>query len=72
MLMHFAELDQLVPQAARDEIAKAFADRSDVIMHLYPNADHAFSTVARASYHPEAAALARERSVEFLRETLGE
>ena len=44
MVLHFGELDNFVPAAARDAVAAAFKDRDDVEIYVYPGADHAFAT----------------------------
>jgi carboxymethylenebutenolidase len=38
----------------------------DVEIHVYDEADHGFNCDARATYHHESAALALERTLEFL------
>ena len=71
LLMHFAELDKLVPESARDAIRKTFSDREDVAIHLYRGCDHAFNTRGRDSYNAAAASLAYDRSIKFLSARLG-
>ena len=71
LLMHFAELDKLVPESARDAIRETFSDREDVAMHLYKGCDHAFNTRGRDSYNAAAASLAYDRSIKFLSARLG-
>ncbi|MGB1612440.1 MAG: dienelactone hydrolase family protein [Arenicellales bacterium] len=71
MLMHFAELDALVPASARDAIQNAFASRENVTLHLYSKCDHAFNTRGRDSFNEGAAQLAYGRTIAFLNNCLG-
>ncbi len=69
MLFHFGAEDQSTPpdyiQAHRD----AWADAQ---VHLYPGAGHAFNRdVDPRHFHPESAALARRRTLDFLETALG-
>ncbi|MYD43929.1 MAG: dienelactone hydrolase family protein [Gammaproteobacteria bacterium] len=65
-MMHFGELDKAIPMTDVDAIRTA---QPDVDVHTYA-ADHGFNCNHRASYNAAAAALARERTVAFLREHL--
>ncbi|HLK85429.1 MAG TPA: dienelactone hydrolase family protein [Candidatus Binataceae bacterium] len=69
--LHFGERDGLVPAAAREAIAAAFADREQVEIYLYPGADHAFSNSSRPSYDRFAASLAHSRTLGLLRGVIG-
>jgi carboxymethylenebutenolidase len=60
--MHFGDADQSIP--LRD-IETIKAKRPDCDIHLY-HAGHAFACDERASYEPKSAALAWERSTEWL------
>jgi carboxymethylenebutenolidase len=68
VLLHFGETDQSIPPEHHERIRSA---HPTVPMHLYP-AGHGFNCDQRASYHPSSAALARERTLDFLRKHLGE
>ena len=67
-MLHFGELDSMIPL---DDVAAIAAAHSDVEVHVYDGADHGFNCDIRDSYHPDAAALAQERTTEFLRLHLG-
>lgn len=61
VMYHFGEQDRhITPQ----DIAKITAVHPQGIYHLYP-ADHGFNCDQRGSYHPESAALARQRTLAF-------
>jgi carboxymethylenebutenolidase len=71
VLGHFAETDPF----ETDEGVAAFEEtlRSagrDVVIHRYPGTGHWFAEPSRDAYRPEAADLAFERTVDFLREHL--
>jgi carboxymethylenebutenolidase len=62
MMFHFGELDTHIPLSDVDKIKAA---NPEGIFHLYPGAGHGFNCDQRSSYSPQAAALARERSLAF-------
>jgi len=66
-MYHFGELDTHIPMSDVDKI-KAADPRG--IFHVYPGAGHGFNCDQRASYSPQAAALARERTLAFFDEHL--
>lgn len=68
-MAHFGELDAMIPL---EHVAAIAAAHPDVEVHVYDGADHGFNCDIRDSYHPGAAALALERTTEFLRSHLGE
>jgi carboxymethylenebutenolidase len=71
VLGHFAEADPYETEegvAAFEEALRA-AGRA-VTLHRYPGTGHWFAEPSREAYVPEAAELALERTVAFLRETL--
>jgi carboxymethylenebutenolidase len=63
VMLHFGTQDQHIPKADVDKIHAAHPE-IDVFWY---HAGHGFNCDARASYNPEAAKLARERSLEFLK-----
>jgi carboxymethylenebutenolidase len=67
VMLHFGETDQSIPMSDVEKVRKA---RPDVPIHVY-KAGHGFSCDERASYHPESAKLALERSLKFLAEKVG-
>jgi carboxymethylenebutenolidase len=66
-LLHFGERDANIPLA---DVEKARALYPQGQFHLYP-AGHGFSCSARASYDAASAALAWQRTLDFLRGQLG-
>lgn len=68
VMLHFGKKDKHIPQTDVDKIEKA---HPDVQVFRY-DADHGFNCDARASYDAASAKLARERSLEFLKEQLAE
>ena len=67
VMAHFGEWDQMIPVAAADKLKAA---HPDIEVFIYA-ADHGFNCDQRASYDPISAKLARERTLEFLRENVG-
>jgi len=68
VMLHFGAEDTHIPKSEID--AKVAAAHPEVPIYWYADAGHGFNTTDRASYNPEAAKLARERSLEFLRKNL--
>jgi len=62
VMLHFGKLDKHIP---KEEVDKVQAAHPAVQIFWY-DADHGFNCNDRASYNPEAAKLARERSLQFL------
>ena len=67
VMLHFGMLDKHIP---KEEVDKVQAAHPEVQIFWYENADHGFNCNDRASYNPEAAKLARERSLAFLKQHL--
>jgi len=67
VMLHFGMLDKHIP---KEEIDKVKAAHPEVQIFWYDGADHGFNCNDRASYNPEAARLARERSLAFLKQYL--
>ena len=67
-LGHFAEFDDLLPLADVEELRAALAERGiPHELHVYPGARHGFVDPLRPTeHHPQAAALAWSRTLEFL------
>lgn len=66
VMLHFGTQDAHIPKA---EVDKVKAADPDVEIYWY-NAGHGFNCDAGQSYSPEAAKLARERSLPFLRKAV--
>ena len=63
-MLHFGEVDEAIPLSDVDAIAAAYPE---VLVHVYEGAGHGFNCDARDAYHPSSAALAQERTLDFLR-----
>ena len=71
VLGHFAETDPFETDEGVAEFADAVRSAGrDVVIHRYPGTGHWFAEPSRDAYRPEAADLAFERTVAFLREHL--
>ncbi len=67
VLAHFGERDAVIPVAG----VRAFAEaHPEVQVHIYA-ADHGFNCNQRGSYDAAAATLARQRTLDFLRQHVG-
>jgi carboxymethylenebutenolidase len=66
VMLHFGKQDAHIPA---EEVAKVSAAHPELEIHWY-DAGHAFNCMPRVNYNAEAAALARERSLEFLKKHL--
>jgi carboxymethylenebutenolidase len=63
VMYHFGTLDKSIPVSDTDKIKAAYPEAP---LFLYEGADHGFNCDQRPSYNPEAAALARQRTLGFL------
>ncbi|MEP6998444.1 MAG: dienelactone hydrolase family protein, partial [Betaproteobacteria bacterium] len=67
VLAHFGERDAVIPVAG----VRAFAEaHPEVQVHIYA-ADHGFNCNQRGAYDAAAATLARQRTLDFLRQHIG-
>ena len=64
VMLHFGGRDTHIGPEQVEAVREA---HPEVTIYLYPEAEHGFNCDARASFNPEAAKLARERTVEFLK-----
>jgi carboxymethylenebutenolidase len=62
VMYHFGTLDKSIPISDTDKIKAAHPEG---VLYLYEGADHGFNCEQRPSYNPEAAALARQRTLGF-------
>jgi carboxymethylenebutenolidase len=67
VMAHFGERDAMIPVAGVNALA---ATHPSIQVFLYP-ADHAFNCDQRGGYDAASAALARQRTVAFLRQHVG-
>ena len=63
VMYHFGSLDKSIPVSDTEKIAAAHPESP---LYLYEGADHGFNCDQRPTYNPEAAALARQRTLGFL------
>ena len=70
LMLHFAELDEHVPQETVAMVKEATAGNPNVTIYDYLGADHGFNRHGYPPYHPEAAKTALERSLAFLKDSL--
>jgi carboxymethylenebutenolidase len=64
VMLHFGAEDDHI---GKDQIDAVRTSHPEVEIFLYEGAGHGFNCDARGSYNPEAARLARQRSLEFLK-----
>jgi carboxymethylenebutenolidase len=64
VMLHFGEQDSHIGQ---DQVEAVRSAHSEVEIFVYPGADHAFNRDVGATYHAPSAALARERTLTFLK-----
>jgi carboxymethylenebutenolidase len=67
-MCHWGENDQSIPLTVARSVEAAYPE---VISHIYATTGHGFNCDERDSYNAVSAALARERTLEFLRKHLG-
>lgn len=67
ILMHFGAEDASIPLDNVERIRQAYPD---IPVHVYEGAGHGFNCDHRPSFHPQAAALARQRTLAFFAEHL--
>jgi carboxymethylenebutenolidase len=63
VMYHFGTADKSIPVSDTDKIKAAHPEAT---LYLYEGAEHGFNCEQRPSYNPEAAALARQRTLGFL------
>ncbi|MBI4638571.1 MAG: dienelactone hydrolase family protein [Candidatus Rokubacteria bacterium] len=67
VLLHFGETDASIPKEHYEKVARL---HPTLPIHIYP-AGHGFNCDERGSYHEPSARLARQRTLDFLREHVG-
>ena len=71
LLGHFAENDPFEPAEAVQALEQGYRDAGrEATIHVYPGTGHWFAEPSRDAYVPEAADLAFERTIAFLRSRL--
>ncbi len=71
VMMHFGSLDYRVPPDLYDRIRGSLAGKPNASTFWYEGADHGFNRDGYPPYHPEAAALAWRRTLDFLANAIG-
>ncbi len=62
VMYHFGTLDKSIPLS---DVEKIRTEHPEGLLYTYEGADHGFNCEQRSSYNPEAAALARQRTLGF-------
>jgi len=70
LLMHLAGDDEYMPAEAQAQIKAALAAKANVTIYTYAGQGHAFSRHNGDRYNAEAAALANQRTADFLHQQL--
>jgi carboxymethylenebutenolidase len=70
LMLHIAGKDQFVKPDAQQRIIDGLKGKQNVTVHVYPEQDHAFTREGGAHYDEQAAQLADNRTIAFLREKL--
>ncbi|MBI4083257.1 MAG: dienelactone hydrolase family protein [Candidatus Lambdaproteobacteria bacterium] len=70
IIFHFGDKDAGLPKAVVDKV-KAAVQGKDAQVYVYAGAQHGFNCNERASYHPEAAKVAAQRTLDFFAQHLG-
>jgi carboxymethylenebutenolidase len=70
LMLHVAGKDQFVKPDAQQRIIDGLKSKQNVVVHVYPEQDHAFTREGGAHYDEEAARLADNRTIAFLQEKL--
>jgi carboxymethylenebutenolidase len=68
VMFNWGETDASIPLEKAKQVAEAHKDQ---IHYFYPGAGHGFNCEQRGSYNAEAAKLARNRTLEFLKKHIG-
>jgi len=71
LMLHVAGKDQFVDAAAQKSMHKGLDDNPHVVLHDYPDQDHAFARMGGEHFDARAADLANTRTRAFLQQHLG-
>ena len=69
-ILHIAEKDGFVPPEAQKQIHDGLGGNPHVTLHSYADVDHAFTREGGDNYNAQAAQIADDRSIEFLKKHL--
>lgn len=70
LLVHFAEDDEYVPLQAQLLVAEALSKLPNAVVYTYPGRCHGFANSTGSHYDARAAAIANERTMQFLHANL--
>jgi carboxymethylenebutenolidase len=70
LMLHIAEKDKFVPAAAQKKVIEGLKDNPNVMIHVYPEMDHAFARTGGEHYDRANAELADSRTATFFRQHL--
>ena len=70
LMLHVAEEDQFCPKEAQQQLAEGLGGHDHVTLHSYPGMDHAFARTGGEHYDADAATLASDRALDFLKASL--
>ena len=71
MILHLGENDEFVSPTAQASIQQGLKDNPLVTIYHYEGVSHGFNRVGSSAYRQEAAELARDRTLAFLKQHLG-
>ncbi len=71
LILHMDENDEFVSSSAQASIQQGLKDNPLVTIYRYEGVSHGFSRVGSSAYRKEAAELARDRTLAFLKQHLG-
>lgn len=71
LILHISANDEYVSPSAQTTIQQGLKDNPFVTIYRYEGVNHGFGRVGSSAYHKEAAELASDRTLAFLRQHLG-
>jgi carboxymethylenebutenolidase len=70
LLLHIAEQDMFVPPEAQAQIQAGLQSNPQATIYSYPEVNHGFARLGGSSYNADAAGLANDRTMNFLKQYL--
>nr|WP_152591756.1 dienelactone hydrolase family protein [Nostoc sphaeroides] len=71
LILHLGENDEFVSPTAQASIRQGLKDNPLVTIYRYEGVSHGFNRMGSSAYRQEAAELARDRTLAFLKQHLG-
>ncbi|MBW4456422.1 MAG: dienelactone hydrolase family protein [Nostoc indistinguendum CM1-VF10] len=71
LILHMSENDEFVSPSAQATIQQGLKDNPLITIYRYEGVSHGFSRVGSSAYRKQAAELARDRTLAFLKQHLG-